>query len=1165
VGAFAASLHFERPDLQIRALDFDPESAPDVIAARILAEIASGGAFVRAGYDLSGERRIPVAALEEPALWPSRGLAWSESDVILVTGGARGVTAECALAFAESRRTRMALVGSSAPDAEIEAILARYAAAGLTARYHRCDVRDAGAVATLVEKVGEELGPVTGLIHGAGVNKPRRAEQADAASAAAEVGPKLQGALNLLAALERSPPKLIAGLSSIIGVTGMPGNAFYAFSNEALNVVFKNFALRHPATQVVSLAYSVWSDIGMGARMGSGKALGRMGVGAIPAVEGVARFLHLMERDPGAAEIVVTAQLRGLDSWSRPVPPKPARARFLENVDYFEPGVELRLRPHLSFDRDPYLADHIFKGSALFPTVFGLEAMAQAAAWATGRERIGDFAFETISLDRPIVVDPEKGATIEIRALVREREGADAPQRIDLEIGAEQTGFSAPHFAATLVLGDAAPVAEMPDFPAERLDIEPRGDLYGWLLFQGPMFQRLNGVFALDSRRALLTSAQEQTDYLLGDPYFRDSLLQSAQLTVPQHVCLPLRIERLAGRGGSAPGKRRIEAVFDGFVPGDDRHLLAHVAAFDQEGATLETISGYRLAVLERRSDHPAPEQIAAPDAYDAESLRGRIGKAAAGFGLSAPALALSYGRWHDLDRTARREAETRRLIRLLAEAGVSEPISWSDSGPQLPEPAGFGLSLSHDSRLCLFVAGPGRQGCDLAPLICRSAPEWLDLLGESRAALLAVLQGGGDDRDRAGTRFWAALEAGRKIFQATPDLNVAERDGDAVLFDARAPGGEKATILTLPWSGLRGGSRMVAITVVAAKKKAETKDFEFHLDVHGASIGAGPQGQVAYALRFPLSFRETSYASRRLYYCHYFDWMGKLREAACRPVYEHLVADFSSGRWGMVTNFAETRIFSDAGAEDGMEGRVWLAGLSGAQGERMDLCYEWTALRPDGRRDLAARGRMAATWVEILDHGVVKARPLPDYLRDAMERFSPPSPALGGWEVGARPDLGATMRQGAARPDKRLLLKETRRDTSLRHSNLVGNIYFANYSAWQGETIDAWIASFAPETLRGTGDAGEFFCAYSRIEHLREAMPFETIVVRMSLGALHEKGVALLFDFFRETPAGEKQKLAWGEADLAWTERDGDGHWRAAMLPEEYARKICARFIEPV
>ena len=67
--------------------------------------------FVEVGYDQHLTRRTTVANSIEPAQYDEDPIAWSDNDVILVTGGAKGITAECALALARTVGTKMALIG----------------------------------------------------------------------------------------------------------------------------------------------------------------------------------------------------------------------------------------------------------------------------------------------------------------------------------------------------------------------------------------------------------------------------------------------------------------------------------------------------------------------------------------------------------------------------------------------------------------------------------------------------------------------------------------------------------------------------------------------------------------------------------------------------------------------------------------------------------------------------------------------------------------------------------------------------------------------------------------------------------------------------------------------------------------------------------------------
>ena len=70
----------------------------------------------------------------------------------------------------------------------------------------------------------------------------------------------------------------------------MAGNAWYGFSNESLDVILHQFETLHPETQTLAVAFSIWRDEGMGARLGSVERLKQMGVDAIPTEEGVRRF-----------------------------------------------------------------------------------------------------------------------------------------------------------------------------------------------------------------------------------------------------------------------------------------------------------------------------------------------------------------------------------------------------------------------------------------------------------------------------------------------------------------------------------------------------------------------------------------------------------------------------------------------------------------------------------------------------------------------------------------------------------------------------------------------------------------------------------------------------------------------------------------------------------
>ena len=342
--ALARTLHLERPELRVRVIDFANTLVPDRIAALVLQELAGPASLSTVGFTAAGRRVVPQARLQQAAQYPARPFAWTEDDVILVTGGGKGITAECALSLGQATRARMVLVGSSArSDSELEKTLGKgFDTAGLTYRYVPCDLTQADAVRQLIESVRKELGPITAVVHGAGVNRLRHLDGGGADEVHAEVAPKLLGAHYLTAALADAPPKLCIGLTSIIGVTGMPGNGWYAFANEALDLVLRSFEARH-GTAVLSIAFSIWGETGMGFRSGSAERLRQRGIAAIPTAHGVQRFMHLFRCDPGHRQVIVTARAGRLRHLARAPPPRGhRRSRFVEHI-IARPGGELKL------------------------------------------------------------------------------------------------------------------------------------------------------------------------------------------------------------------------------------------------------------------------------------------------------------------------------------------------------------------------------------------------------------------------------------------------------------------------------------------------------------------------------------------------------------------------------------------------------------------------------------------------------------------------------------------------------------------------------------------------------------------------------------------------------------------------------------------------------
>lgn len=621
--AFSAAIHLERKELFVRSVEFDARQAdPRQMASLAVSEARSPARFSSVQYRTDLSRWARKVKRTDRQTYRPRSAQLGSDEVVVVTGGAKGVTAQCAFALARETGAMMVLVGSSPPPersgdstgaTEIAQTLERFRAAGLRCHYRQCDLTRYEDVAAMLTEVREEFGSVDVVVHGAGLNRPRAVATPNQIEVLSEIAPKLLGGMHLLRALQQAPPKMFVAITSIIGVTGMPGNAWYAFANQALHRTLSSFKANHPSIQTLSVAYGLWDEVGMGAKLGSIERLQKRGVEAIPVVEGSDRFVTLLKNDCGVQQVIVTARLEGIDTWQPAGSVPTARRRFVETVTHLSSD-SLVCRTRLELGRDAYLSDHVYEGSHLLPAVFGLEAMAQAAARLTGEQAFElPLRIEEIELTRPLVVPFRRGLEIEVRA-VEERRGGESTsvRRVRTEIRSEQTGFERAHFSACFVL---EAVLERPvprTIPAPQpLAVRPHHDLYGSVLFQGSRFQRVRELYALSSARCVFStvSSSEEEGWLLGDPYVRDTLLQSLQLCVVPDQCLPVRIDRWDLHGRLPPhGVHMVAASIDN-KEGDT--YIGTVDCRDERGLPIETLHGYQARALQTRADWPDAAKLA--------------------------------------------------------------------------------------------------------------------------------------------------------------------------------------------------------------------------------------------------------------------------------------------------------------------------------------------------------------------------------------------------------------------------------------------------------------------------------------------------------------------------------------------------------------------------
>jgi enediyne polyketide synthase len=834
-GGFLRSLQLEQPEGRLTWVSL-PEAWPaGRWADTVLRELENNGRRVVYRYTLDGVRTGEVALpLDAPG---SAAAPLGPEDTVLATGGAKGITFELALALAQRLRVRLALLGSSPPPApggaagdEMARNFTRLAEAGVRFHYQQCDVTDRAAVREALRLAELQLGPVTAMLHGAGVSSLRLLREADARTSARAVRVKARGLYNLLAEVPPARLKAVHVLSSVLGTTGMKGQTDYTFANAWLNGALRSLEAAHPHLHCLALGYSVWSETGLGKKLGAVESLVSLGITPIGTRDGVAAYLRLLERPRAGSTCLIAGRMTPeLEEFLFGRPQIP-RGRFLERVLRWIPGGEVVASATLSDGEDRYLPEHVFRDTVIFPGVMALEAMVEAAQACTGS---GDLpVLRSVRFTRPLVVPP--GERVAVRVMAVADPPVDGRTKVKVAVRSEADGFRENHFRADCWFGlpPSGEAAFAPTAVPGPLPIDPES-YSPWPLFQGKFFRRITAIRRLDAPREAVTeiAVPEGERYFqggagqpltTGSAAARDSFLQSGALLLPPGY-LPSGVGEVRFHAPLPAGEPVFCRVWGSAGP--EGAYTAEIAVHAGDGRLLETMRGIRLeatAALPKemtRAAAPRPTGsleaevsslldvsvalvVVRHDEVEGALARGEITAAerreAAGR-YSERRLPTALANVLAAKRAGRRFLERRGLaVDAVDHAGLVL-THLADGKPELrladgaPLPAEADVNLTDSEGLSMALVGPRRVGIDLEPVAARDAETWIGLLGDGgyRQARDLVTQTG-EPFDRIATRVWTLTEARRKagvrgaVAPGAPD----RVDGPWIRIGPATPGG---------------------------------------------------------------------------------------------------------------------------------------------------------------------------------------------------------------------------------------------------------------------------------------------------------------------------------------------------------------------------------------
>jgi NAD(P)-dependent dehydrogenase (short-subunit alcohol dehydrogenase family)/acyl carrier protein len=527
IPGFLKALSLEWPAVRVKAIDLPAgcERAADYLRAELFA--ADG--VVEVGY--RDDERTQLTLVPAP-LERDDGEPLSSESVVLLTGGARGITAEVAMSLAARHRPTLLLVGRTPltdeppetaslaevadlrgaliearkqsgqkltpalveedcrrilREREVRHNLTRLRDGGARVEYLRCDVADAAAFEALIDQVYERYGRIDCVVHGAGLIEDRliRDKRLDSLERVLET--KAGAALTLSRKLRPDSLRALVLFGSVAGRFGNRGQADYGAASEVLAKLAGVLDRRWPA-RVVSIEWGPWRSTGMVSPVLE-QEFERRGVALIDVARGCEAFEREL-RAGGAAEatVVISASsgLAGAGNARRPL-----LGSHVRIVPVAAGGVEAARSLELTHDR--YLDDHRVDGQAVLPFAVAMELMAELATAARPGQAFA--GLRKIRLLKGISVPDDGSTPIRLTATP-----TGTKDELEVTVGAPHTDRL--HYRATVQLGAAedsrppSPLTELTEFPMTL------ADAYRDLLFHGPIFQVIESIDGLDGRGA---------------------------------------------------------------------------------------------------------------------------------------------------------------------------------------------------------------------------------------------------------------------------------------------------------------------------------------------------------------------------------------------------------------------------------------------------------------------------------------------------------------------------------------------------------------------------------------------------------------------------------------------------------------------------------------
>jgi len=485
----------EWPTIHCKALDLAMGMEILPTATAIVDEIFTTSP-IEVGISTQGLHALELAS--EPLNGMTVNVPVQGRDLVVVSGGARGVTAEVVIALSTATQATLLLLGRTpAPEnepawlidlqdegeikkalvaqsevplkpldvarqyqqliaaREIRTTLERILKSGGTAIYRSVDLRDAQELSSVLDEMRQQYGPVRGLIHGAGVLADKLIKEKTTEQFEQVYSTKVDGLRALLDAVGEDNLKFIVMFSSSTGRFGRIGQVDYAVANEVLNKIADQQAELRPDCRVLSLNWGPW-DGGM-VTPALKKVFAQEGIDVIALQAGADYLINELSTPPGGPVELIISGGDGADTLEElPEPPQNICVSKAFDLD-------------LDIEQFPFLKSHVIDGKAVLPMAIIIEWLAHGAIH--NNPGLTFQGFNDLRILKGVTLELRQSVTLQV--LTGKAIKGDGVHVVPVELsGVNKNGQPIAHARARIVLASRLPerkVAKaklnLPDYP----------------------------------------------------------------------------------------------------------------------------------------------------------------------------------------------------------------------------------------------------------------------------------------------------------------------------------------------------------------------------------------------------------------------------------------------------------------------------------------------------------------------------------------------------------------------------------------------------------------------------------------------------------------------------------------------------------------------------